>query len=72
MNNKPKEYVNCRIKGEQKNSYPYRRGRDVTVVRKGQSVGPCSQWILIKQLGHEPVNLLMGHSCMKKDVVSLK
>jgi hypothetical protein len=72
MNNKPKEYVNCRIKGEQKNICPYQRGRVVIAVRKQQSVELRSWWILIKHVGHEPVNLLLGYNCMKKKSYQLK
>jgi hypothetical protein len=47
-------------------------GRIATAVRKQQNVGPRNRWILIKQAGHEPVDLLMGHSSMKKESYQLK
>jgi hypothetical protein len=71
MSNKANECVNYKEKGKQKNSYPYRMGRDVIAVRKRQSVRPRSRWVLIKQAGHEPVNLLLGHSYVKKESYQL-
>jgi hypothetical protein len=72
LSNKLKESANCRIKSEQRNSYPYRRGRVVTTVRKRQSVRPRSRWILIKYASHKPIDLLLGHSCLKKESHQLK
>jgi hypothetical protein len=60
------------MKDDQKNSYPYRKGRVVTVVRRRQIVRLRSQWILIKQVGHEAVDLLLRHSCTKKGICQFK
>jgi hypothetical protein len=60
------------MKYDQKNSYPYRRGRVVTAVRQRQVVRPCSRWILIKQAGHKPIDLFLGHSCTKRGICQFK